>query len=247
MIQVDGIFVQQGGGGPVGPKYKYTGLSKLKTTQVGDEITWEILFITSGILTPLENLVVDIFIAGAGGGAVAGILGQKYGAGGGGGYVKNLTKITLSANAQYEIIIGAGGISINVATATATAGGKSSIKIGDTIHEALGGSPAQYLPDGRTRAGDGGSGGAGSGGNPGIDGGDGTSGVPQQSIPGKGSGESTRAYGDGELYCSGGGCSSVKDLGIENSGNGGWAHESDAITTNGSDGIVAIRLHKEAA
>lgn len=245
MIQCDGIFVQ--GGGNLGPKYTYTGISKLVTQTLETETTWEILFLTSGIFTPEEDMNCDIFVAGAGGGAASGILGSKYGAGGGSGYVLNLSAVQLQRNQEYEVIVGAGGISINTPTATATPGGTSSITIEGITHSAEGGEAAKYLSNGKTQAGDGGSGGAGSNGTPGINGGDGTSSVPTYSIPGKGAGVSTRAYGDGNLYCTGGGCSETQDEVSENSGNGGWAHPSDATYTNGSDGIVSIRQHKEAS
>ena len=87
MIQVDGIFVQQGGGGPVIPDFTYTGEYQLVNEAEGN---WKIYFDTSGTFVSNVDMSVDAFCVGGGGGGGNGIYSYdnpsvRGGAGGGGG------------------------------------------------------------------------------------------------------------------------------------------------------------------
>ena len=97
------------------PDYTYTGDAKIVDDN-DNEITnfaawkgnWKIRFLTSGKLRITNmygwNGKIDAFLVGAGGSGNA-----AYGCGGGGGYTKTLRQITLIANTDYQITIGAGG------------------------------------------------------------------------------------------------------------------------------------------
>ena len=94
-------------------KFEYTGNYEYIDDGGGN---WRIKFLTSGVFTPLKEMVIDAFLVGGGGGSP----GRNYGwtSGAGGGYTRTYTAISLTANTPYQIEIGAGGVG--------TAGGDTS-------------------------------------------------------------------------------------------------------------------------
>lgn len=101
MIQVDGIFVQQGGGGPVFPEFTYTGEYRIVNEGTPD---WKIYFTSSGTFTPASNIAVQVQAIGGGSGGSGGNVAK-----GGGGGNSMVTEIILESNVPYEFIIGSGG------------------------------------------------------------------------------------------------------------------------------------------
>jgi hypothetical protein len=247
MIQTEGIFV---GGSAIsapiiGKDFNWTGGDG--TYQVLDDGSdnWRIKFLSSGTFTPLKDMVIDVFLVGAGGGK-----GSARCGGGGAGYTTTVRSITLAANTAYQITIGAAGKNGSTGGSTSatdgTDGGTTSAF--STVAAGGKGSTTGRGTGGTGRSGDGGSGGGGyiSGGSNGVcgsaaggtDGGDGTS---SATTGGKGQGTTTREFGetDGDLYASGGGDNLTAT--VPNSGNGG------SYNVEPADGIVVIRQHKEVA
>lgn len=104
MIQVDGIFVQ-GGGGPVFPEFTYTGEYYIVNEGTPD---WKIYFTSSGTFTPASNIAVQAQAIGGGGGGNGGYADIKPRVGGGGG--NSMTgELILESGVSYKIKIGAGG------------------------------------------------------------------------------------------------------------------------------------------
>ena len=191
---------------------------------------WRIKFLSSGVFTPLKDMTIDVFLAGAGGGGSL--------AGAGGGYTKTSRLITLLANTEYPITIGAGGTAGSLTAIGGTGGNTSAFEI--TANGGKGG--AHFLAGGH--GGNGGSGGGNSGGTGGTDGSDGERSSSSSGSAGKGQGTTTREFEEntGALYSSGGdGIKDGAEAGADNTGDGG-----DYIKAGGS-GIVIIRKHKEAA
>ena len=88
-----------------GADFTYTGNYIL----VDDENNnWRLKFITSGVFTPVKDILVDIFLVGAGAGGGGGTS-SLNGGGGGSGYVGTHKSIVLYANVSINVIIGAGG------------------------------------------------------------------------------------------------------------------------------------------
>lgn len=218
---MDLFITRRGGGGGGGgsglPSFTYTGT--FAPVDDGDK-NWRIKFLTSGVFIAKRDLSVDVFLVG--GGAAGGNSHQ----GGGGGYTKTERGVYLVAGQEYEIVIGAGGVS--------SAGGASSA----FGLEAQGG----YQGSGYY-GGNGGSGGAGySGSTGGVDGGNGTGNGGAQ-----GQGTTTREFEepDGKLYSTGGAVESVAQVpkyGEPNTGDGG-----DGGYYDGGSGIVIIRNARGAA
>lgn len=201
------------GGGGV-PKFTYTGQYSFIDDGSGN---WRIKFLTSGVLTWLKDVLVDVFLVGAGGGGKS----KSPQAGGGGGYTKTVKSIAIAKNTQYAIEIGVSGESINGGNTSAFGVTAEGGKVGG---------------NGRGTGGDGGSGGGGYSVAGGIDGANGSS----YSIyrGGKGQGTTTREFGEstGDLYASGGsGVASGATAGADNTGDGGDNGKS------GGSGIVVIR------
>ena len=245
MIQTEGVFV---GGSAIsapiiGEDFNWSGGDG--TYQVLDDGggNWRIKFLSSGTFTPLKDMVIDVFLVGAGGGK-----GSVRCGGGGAGYTTTVRSITLAANTAYQITIGAAGKNGNKGNSTSvtdgTDGGTTSAF--STVAAGGKGSTTGRGTGGTGRSGDGGSGGGGynvAAGNVGsaaggTDGGDGTTAT---TAGGKGQGTTTREFGeaDGDLYASGGGDNLTAT--VPNSGNGG------AYNVEPADGIVVIRQHKEVA
>ena len=214
---------------------------------------WRIKFLSSGNFVPLSNMEIDAFYVGGGGGFY-------YYAGGGGGYTKTEKSLVLTANTEYPIVIGAGGVSVTANfSVTGNNGGDTSGfnltanggKFGTKVS-------ASYC------GGDGGSGGGGWVQNMGGDGGSDGSNAPGQSdLAGVGQGTTTREFGEstGDLYAGGGGGRGTKEIGLGGAGGGGNGGENGtpntggggggnnrktgSVKTSGGSGIVIIRNHRE--
>lgn len=222
--------------------------------------TGQVRFLTSGVLVLSRDVVVDIFLVGAGGAG-------RYG-GGGGGYTKTVRGITLTAGTEYEIVIGEGGVATTSSSASSYGtDGEATTAFGYT---AEGGKTNQQSGSTtKLRGGAGGSGGgAGTSSGAGADGGsNGMSGGAVSAAGGVGQGYTTRAFGEetGALYgAGGGGCpGSASDTpgkggepgagdgaygtdadlsGEANTGSGGGGtYTSAGRVSNGGSGIVIVR------
>ena len=232
------------------PKFTYTGTYEYIDDGDGN---WRIKFLTSGVFTPLRDIVIDAFLVGGGGGAPIRISGG-WSSGAGGGYTRTDKGISLTANAEYPIIVGAGGVG--------TSGGATSA-FGNV---ASGGKNGNSTRNNVIDGGNGGSGGGQLKGDTAYDGGsDGSDGGKSflSQHGGVGQGTTTREFGEetGTLYAGGGGAyrsSSIFGKGglgggadggtsaMDNTGGGAGGATSDSDTSGGS-GIVVIRKHKEAA
>lgn len=228
--------------------FTYTGAYAVEGDLGGNFV---IRFKTSGTLTITDAgnaASLDVFLVGGGGGGMVGTNSNKigtgiaFGAGGGGGYTATHSSIMITTDTAYTIAVGAGGAG-GTSSTDATAGGQT------TAFEKTangGGSGFKYTdPTNKVYkypyGGNGGSGGGyGSknphtiGGDGGTDGGDGTG-----AYPGKGQGTTTKEFGVGKLYSSGGDGArldvSLGTTAADNTGNGGGA---------GGSGIVCIRNHR---
>ena len=259
MIQAEGIFV--GGGSDIsapiiGKDFNWTGGDG--TYQVFDDGdgNWRIKFLSSGLFTPLKDMIVDAFIlSGGGSGAKWGT--NNFGAGGGGGYTKTYKSILLTVNTDYQITVGEGGAEKSGYPGNR---GGSSAAFGFTVEGGYGGG-APNKAHSAYCGGDGGSGGgaingSGAAANGGSDGSDG--GGSGSYTGGTGQGTTTREFGEteGDLYAGGGGgYSSSTAFGIGGAGGGANGNMSAAANTGGGggglgkaggSGIVIIRKHKEA-
>ena len=202
-----------GGGGGV-PKFTYTGQYSFIDDGSGN---WRIKFLTSGVLTFLKDVLIDVFLVGAGGGGKS----ESPAAGGGGGYTKTVKSVTIAKNAAYAIEIGVSGESIDGGNTSAFSVTAEGGKVGGSV---------------KGKGGNGGSGGGGFNAAGGIDGANGSS--YSFYIGGTGQGTTTREFGEstGDLYASGGsGAKSGATAGADNTGDGGDNGKA------GGSGIVVIR------
>lgn len=256
MIQVEGIF---SGGGISVPKFTYTGTYEYIDDGNGN---WRIKFLTSGVFTPLKDMVIEVFLVGAGaggGGTLTTPKGPTKGgsSGGGGGFTKTVRSVILTKDTAYEIVVGVGGApevdggSTSAFNATVS-GGKKGGRVGSSQEGVAGGA--------------GGSGGGGAStssakaGTGGSDGSDGSS--VSGGAGGTGQGTTTREFGEstGDLYSGGGGGVTFSIMGTLTAagGDGGGAKGGESAADNtggggggnggyGGSGIVIIRNHKEVA
>ena len=88
------------------PKFEYTGDYEYIDDGKGN---WRIRFLTSGVFTPMEDMVIDAFLVGGGGGGGQNNSNYKLSSGGGGGYTTTQLNIALVSKTEYPIVIGAGG------------------------------------------------------------------------------------------------------------------------------------------
>ncbi|MEA4928602.1 MAG: hypothetical protein VB104_07995 [Candidatus Limiplasma sp.] len=221
----------------------YTGTKTLLDDGSGH---WRVKFLTSGVLTVAQPVLIDAFLVGGGGAS-------SSGAGGAGAYTGTYGSITLAPGTSYPITVGAGS------TSKSSAGGQTSA----FSHTANGGGAhADY------QGGAGGSGGGGygngtvNGGNAGYDGSAGQ--TTNGNYPGgAGQGTTTREFAEasGALYASGGpgmyyidtannagaaapGGSAVNQAGAANTGNGAGGNNGGNLA--GGSGIVVIRDQRAA-
>ena len=203
-----------GGGGGV-PKFTYTGQYSFIDDGGGN---WRIKFLTSGVFTPLKVVNIDAFLVGGGAG---GKNTPRSSFGGGGGYTNTVKSIHLSANTNYNIIIGDGG-------APGANGGETS---GFGINAAGGNGQ------------NGGSGGGAPGLSPGNGGSDGSDGGSASAAMGAtpggtGQGTTTREFGEpaGKLYSGGGGGgTNGNTLSQGGAGGGGAGSKSNGTPGNGEE------------
>lgn len=260
----------------------YTGTKVFSGDAAGD---WELQLKTSGTLTVTDlgacEGLVDIFLVGGGGGGGSigsgGYTGYNDGTtsiscyycrgsgGGGGGYTKIQKSVSLAANTQYAVTIGAGG------SAGGGNGGATKIVVGSTTYTANGGNGSSNQTGGSGGSGGGGGGvDAYSGGAGGTNGGNGSAGTASGMTTlgpgsgGTGQGTTTRAFGDssGTLYSTGGGGGGGYNAGTSgsgsqantggntantgNGGKGGGYNSGGGSPTAGGSGIVIIRNHRTA-
>ena len=219
------------GGASGMPEYTYTG-TQPDEADYGDG-NWYLTFKTSGTFTPLEDAFVDVFLVGGGGGGGTNSGDAYHGAGGGGGgRVLTERGVSLKSGEPYTVEIGAGG-------APQTKGGTTS---------AFGQSASGGEPGIGQGAGDGGSGGGAKarfdgGGNGGSDGSDGKlpSNTAEAGTAGKGSGTTTREFGESNrnLYAGGGaGGGGYRSETQGTGGSGGGGNGGYYKDINGSDGVV---------
>lgn len=221
----------------------YTGTKALLDDGSGH---WRVKFLTSGVLTVAQPVLIDAFLVGGGGAS-------SSGAGGAGGYTGTFGSIMLSPGTSYPITVGAGSASMS------SAGGQTS-----AFGHAVNGGAAHD----NYRGGVGGSGGGGygngvvKGGDAGYDGSAGQ--TSNGNYPGgAGQGTTTREFAEagGALYASGGpgmfyvdgsgtngtaapGGSAVNQAGAANTGNGAGGNNGGNLA--GGSGIVVIRDQRAA-
>jgi hypothetical protein len=253
------VIIRFGGGAASTglPEFTYTGTYTL--IDDGNK-NWRIKFLTSGTLTPLKDMTIDVFLVGGGSSGKKTTYSGYNMAGGAGGYTRTVNSIVLLANSSYQIVIGAGGQRIT-SGAGPNAGG---YKGGDTSafsYVAFGGDGGAVAS---TRDNDGGFGGSGGGAsgkgsstaNGGSDGANGSS--ASFGNGGTGQGTSTREFGEatGDLYAGGGGsygasggpgggANGGQDA-MANTGGGGGGGTSGNAAGAGGSGIVVIRNHRAA-
>ena len=119
MIQVDGIFVQQGGGGVQNFPFTYSGEFIIVQE---DDVNWKAYLPISGILTFNDNIEIEYQLIGGGSGGGNGTYDLYGGRGGGGNSV--VGTLTTVHNQEYVVTIGAGG--------TANANGNATSAFGQT-------------------------------------------------------------------------------------------------------------------
>lgn len=266
------------------PTFTYTGDYDI-VNDAGETISvskdnWNIRLLTSGDLTfqDLKNASsgADVFLVGGGGGGSAvgaypyntslGLNMRPGSPGGGSGYTKTYSNVSVALNTPYTATIGAGG-------AVHTDGGQSSFVVSTTTYTADGGKCSTYNAHGGPGGSGGGAGGcggtsgSGAGSNGGVDGANGGDGIYQNltlANGGVGQGTTTRAFGEatGVLYATGGaggglygvytGANLSQGIGggdnpnTGDGGKGGGWKEAGGTATAGGSGIIIIRNHRTA-
>lgn len=200
------MIVNAGYRGKVGaaaPKFTYTGQYNIRKDGVVE-------LLTSGTIVFLEPKVIDVFCVGGGGaGGTFTYNHDTAGGGGGGGYTRTVRRVSVPANTDIPVTVGAGGA---VNTSGYGRGGQGGTTIFGDV-SAGGGLGGQGYP-GTSEAGMGGDGGSGGGGGVrsnsdggvgGSNGGNGAAGTDYSG--GTGQGNTTREFGEGngKLYAGGGG------------------------------------------
>lgn len=253
-----------GGGGISVPRFTYTGTYEYIDDGNGN---WRIKFLTSGVFTPLKDMVIEVFLVGAGGGGGKTLSTSKgttiktgASSGGGGGFTKTVRSVILTKDTAYEIVVGVGGApevdggSTSAFNATVS-GGKKGVRISSNSEGVPGGAGGSGGGGANTSVGSGQ--GAARGGSDGSDGSSVSNGAG-----GIGQGTTTREFGEatGDLYSGGGGGLTVSMMGTIKAagGDGGGAKGGESAADNtggggggnggyGGSGIVIIRNHKEVA
>lgn len=233
------------------PKFNYTGDYEYIDDGGGN---WRIKFLTSGIFTPMKDMIIDAFLVGGGGGGGHVDSTYKLSSGGGGGYTTTQRNMTLTAKTEYPIVIGAGG---TPSTTSGTGNGGNTSAFSQT---AIGGKEGRRRKSVRGAVADGGAGGSG-GGNceqyAQIKVYDGQSDGAGGTHSGEGQVTTTREFEEstGELYAGGGGAY-VYNGAKANGGAGGGANGGESAADNtggggggngyGGSGIVVIRNARAA-
>lgn len=248
MIQVDGIFVQQGGGGPVFPEFTYTGDYHIVNEGTPD---WKIYFTSSGTFTPASNIAVQVQAIGGGSGGNSGNAKNPRVGGGGGNSMVN--EIILEAGIEYPLTIGAGGT--GGAYRGAGASGGTTTGFGLTAAGGVAETPVDVFEfndtSGIRQSGTGGSGGSNSAGTAGENAGD-----IDPNVGGGYGGPNGKAGGNGN-FGSVGGKPGVNNLGGGGGGGGGYGGGGGGGGTSsqgtagdggaGAPGVVIMRNTRLAA
>lgn len=236
----------------IGKDFNWTGGDNTYQVLNDGDNNWRIRFLSSGVFTPLTNMIIDVFLVGGG------ASGGKYsgdGGGGGGGYTKTVKSIVLTSGISYSVVVGSGGATLS-SNANGNDGGKSSA-FSASVSGGMGGGGGRFSGFG----GDGGSGGGARGtsavGNksPGAGGTDGSDGGSNAAFAGgTGQGTTTREFGEinGQLYSGGGAGSYKTSAGTAGAGGGGSGSAGGDNTGGGGSGdgyaggsgIVIIRNHR---
>lgn len=189
------------------PDFSYTGTYEIIDDGDGNK---RVKFYTSGTLVMTKTCVVDAFYVGGGSGGASQASTSGFAPGGGGGYTATHHSITLEANTEYVITIGAGGVGTR--TLTPSNGGETSafgfsISGGQGANGGSGGGATGLSRDNDHNAegGDGGSNGLG--GEKAYHYTASTSGTLESTTQGTGQGTTTAEFGEegNELYSGGGG------------------------------------------
>lgn len=262
MIQVDGIFVQ-GGGGPVVPDFTYTGEYQLLNEDGGN---WKLYLITSGTFNSNVDMLVDICLIGGG------QAGQRSnyvtpGTCGNPGSLLTNKNIVIQAGMQYQVNIGSGG-GITTAIGSFGLAGGNTEGFGLT---ALGGQRTSYIatePEHEfgdtnepTQAAPGGNGGQARSGGNGLPGSDGASaGNAQYPEPGGAGGPKTSPGSAGSRGAQGGDSNNANPSnggggggggGFGASGGGGAGTYASSLASfaggEGAPGVAIIRNARGAA
>lgn len=192
------------------------GKPQLKFTYTGDYVVRKdgvVELLTSGTIVFLEPKVIDVFMVGGGGAGrsdAPSFALMGFG-GGGGGYTRTIKKLSISANEQIPVSIGAGG---NYTTSAGSGNGGPGGASAFNAFTVNGGAGGGSGTGGNTSGGDGGSGGGagvqsssdyGSGGSDGNNGEKGNDTGTKRG--GVGQHFTTREFGEGagKLYAGGGG------------------------------------------
>lgn len=242
------------------PEYSYTGAHQLMDDGDGN---WRILLTSSGTLTLERDWETDLFLVGGGAGGCDRLVADATpicgGPGGGGGYTRTVRNVILAANMAYTVVIGAGGAAGTYLTGghLGSSGGTTEIAGGDLRYTAAGGSPGSLIGTKGCAGGDGGSGGGGEsvygylksyrgplGGQDGgnsraLDGSEMTQEADGSAFFGHGQGTTTRAFGeaDGACYGGGGGCGVSQAYSSEHyrsGGDGGGGYGGSFSDSGGS-------------
>lgn len=221
------------------PKFTYTGQYNIRKDGVVE-------LLTSGTIVFLEPKVIDVFMVGGGGGGGMRITSNRGFGGGGGGYTRTIKRLSVGANTQIPITVGAGGaVSSN---ADGNPGGDSSFNL-YSVPGGKGGRNSTGAPEG----GNGGSGGGAgviSASSYGTGGSDGANGEKNGAnvAGGRGQGFTTREFGEpaGKLYAGGGGGGRymasqtpiISSGGNGGGGSGGWAGSNSALYQPAAAGVA---------
>ena len=238
------MIVNAGYRGKVGagaPKFTYTG-----NYNVRDDGVVELL--TSGTITFLNPVVIDIFCVGGGGaGRFTSYFNERGYGGGGGGYTKTVKKI--NASNSYQITIGEGATPTKQ-TGLGPRGGTTSFGNLVSAEGGYSGTSTGYMTDGGA-GGSGGGGGVASNSDYGVGGTDGGNGEAGYGVVGNlnggaGQATTTREFGEenGKLYAGGGGggrymVSSTPVVSMGGAGGGGagaWAGNVYGVYQNAGAG-----------
>lgn len=260
MSTIIGNPIMLGGGGGIsapiiGKDFNWTGGDGAYQVLDDGDKNWRIKFLSSGTFTPLKNMTIDVFCVGGGGsgGLSMGGSATNYlaaGTGGGGGYTTTSKSIVLTANTEYPVVIGAGGVgptAINDSSESDGTNGGETSGFGVSAMGGYGGKKRGNTSYATTyRGGNGGSGGGGCDKNRGYNGGsDGSDGFcGSYDTKGIGQGTTTREFGEstGDLYAGGGGAgagttSSQPGAGGAGGGGSGCGAGTNLSTTSPNPSI----------
>lgn len=233
------------------------GKPKLKFTYTGDYVVRKdgvVELLTSGTIVFLEPKVIDVFMVGGGGAGRSDVPSYALNGfgGGGSGYTRTIKRLSINANAQFPVTIGAGG---NYATKAGSGSGGPGGASAFNTFTVNGGAAGGSGTTGNTAGGDGGSGGGAgvySSSDYGSGGSDGNSGEKGNDTGTKRGGVgqhfTTREFGEttGKLYAGGGGGGRymsaqspvVSSGGAGGGGSGAWINADGTNSQAAAAGVA---------